>query len=651
MWSDNETKIDLLDFSHLLAVAKSVIETPDLMPTTIGIFGDWGSGKTSLMKMLEVDLMERSKENKELLCVSFNGWLFEGYEDAKTALMSTILAEIEKNRSPTSSEKFWKLLKSLRQRVSLMRLSLVIGKYAAGYYLAGQPGLATVAVSDLPGLLKSIAEKSQQLNEDQILKLVEDKVADKQEKTFLSLRDFHSDFTELLEAAEIKTLVVFIDDLDRCTPDTIIGTLEAIKLFLFAPQTVFVIGADEPLIRYAVRRRFPEIQGHKTDVGRDYLEKLIQFPIRIPPLSQVELELYIHLLFVEKAVSEEKLNQVRHLVIGQKPEHIYDASFARRAVQEALGTTDEQLLADIALASQIAPVLTQGLSGNPRQTKRFLNMLMMRLRMAEAREIKLRTKVLVKLMLLEYINLPVFRDLADLQATQEGKPAELSLAEKKLQQDLRAEASAQVSDETNETTKPENVSIANQDADNQYLKGWLADDWMKAWFMLEPALADEDLRPYFFFSRDKLTSFSASANRLSPHAQKVLADLTGSGDVVRRRGTKESESLNKAEVSAIFALLADKIHQRETLKGNETELDSLLRLVSAHTDLQGQLITLLRRIPESSLPIEISVNLEKVMSREALKEFAMSLLEQWSKSEIKPLATATQQTLDRLQRE
>ena len=76
----------------------------------------------------------------------------------------------------------------------------------------------------------------------------------------------------------------------RIISDTIIETLEAIKLFLFVPGTAFVIGADDRLVQYAVRQRFPELPGTETEVGRDYLEKLVQFPIRVPPPIITEIE-------------------------------------------------------------------------------------------------------------------------------------------------------------------------------------------------------------------------------------------------------------------------------------------------------------------------------------------------------------------------
>ena len=92
----------------------------------------------------------------------------------------------------------------------------------------------------------------------------------------------------MLKASEIDQLVVLIDDLDRCLPDTAIETLEAIRLFVFASRTAFVIAADEAMIEYAVRKHFPDLPdttGPQT-YSRNYLEKLIQIPFRIPALRR-----------------------------------------------------------------------------------------------------------------------------------------------------------------------------------------------------------------------------------------------------------------------------------------------------------------------------------------------------------------------------
>ena len=82
----------------------------------------------------------------------------------------------------------------------------------------------------------------------------------------------------------IDQLVVLIDDLDRCLPETAIETLEAVRLFLFTSRTAFVVAADEAMIEYAVRQAFsrpPGRTGPQT-YARNYLEKLIQVPFPHP---------------------------------------------------------------------------------------------------------------------------------------------------------------------------------------------------------------------------------------------------------------------------------------------------------------------------------------------------------------------------------
>ena len=87
MWSDNETDVDLLRYRYLVASVLRLIRNDDLLPTTIGVFGDWGTGKSSLIKMIEKEI----DNDPSTMCISFSGWLFDDYNDAKTALMGSIL--------------------------------------------------------------------------------------------------------------------------------------------------------------------------------------------------------------------------------------------------------------------------------------------------------------------------------------------------------------------------------------------------------------------------------------------------------------------------------------------------------------------------------------------------------------------------------
>ena len=92
--TDNETKVDLLNNE---AIAKTIIELlrekPD-HPVTIGVHGDWGAGKSSVLEMIEAGFAG----DDEVLCLKFNGWRFQGFEDAKIALIEGIVTGLVEKR-------------------------------------------------------------------------------------------------------------------------------------------------------------------------------------------------------------------------------------------------------------------------------------------------------------------------------------------------------------------------------------------------------------------------------------------------------------------------------------------------------------------------------------------------------------------------
>ena len=99
MWSDNEAKEDLLGFQYLCDGIVSIVKNESLLPATLGVFGDWGGGKSTLIEMVKTHLSTPEEKNAGVVVLSFNGWLFEGYEGAKTALMGTILEELQEHET------------------------------------------------------------------------------------------------------------------------------------------------------------------------------------------------------------------------------------------------------------------------------------------------------------------------------------------------------------------------------------------------------------------------------------------------------------------------------------------------------------------------------------------------------------------------
>jgi len=69
-----------------------------LNPLTIGLFGNWGIGKSTLFSLVDKKIKEKVEEPK-VISITINAWMFEGYDDAKTTLMDSIIRVINENDS------------------------------------------------------------------------------------------------------------------------------------------------------------------------------------------------------------------------------------------------------------------------------------------------------------------------------------------------------------------------------------------------------------------------------------------------------------------------------------------------------------------------------------------------------------------------
>ncbi len=558
MWRDSETNIDLLDFDYLVDVAKNIIMNDDLTPSTIGIYGDWGSGKSSLMDMVMVELAKQD----DVLCLKFNGWLFEGYEDAKVALVGSILDEISSKRKLTAKAK--SALKNLYDNTDFIKLSSKLAKYGLDFFLTG--GVLSVADLSLGAIKNALASKGTQVGEEDIAGVLK---ALKSKEVRKSIKSFHSDFESLLKQTKLKRLVVFIDELDRCKYETILETLEAIRLFLFATGTAFVIGADERQIRYAVQMKYPDVEGNQLDIGKEYLEKLIQYPIRIPQLGQKEVEFYIMCLLFEKELNKD-LTKVQSIIKEGKKKNFLDFELSYELIKEKSTELAEKLKDTISLSKQISSVLAKGLNGNPRHCKRFLNAMELRIQMANYREMKLDRNILSKLMLVEYFRDTFYKRVAELQTKDNGKPKELELIE------------------NGKWDEAKGINL------------WKDDTWIIDWLKIDPKLANIDLRPYFYFSRESIKNASfVKQKNLSKDATLILEKLLSEGDSARIEAIKMAPNITEYEASTILLELVSKI---ETTSEIEKSLfQSFMEWSCARTELQVETLAVLDRISASKI--------------------------------------------------
>lgn len=635
MWSDNESALDYLGFQHLVTAITTIVQNDDLLPATVGVYGDWGSGKSSLIRMVEQEL----NKDEGIVILSFNGWLFEGYEDAKTALMGTVLEELLENQKflAKAGAATKRQLTQLLKRVNKLKIVGAIGKLAYAAYSGDVTGVG-VGLSggiDLLTAGKQALSKAKDVDLGEVNDYLEEQK--KEEKNIKqsarrSIREFRQDFEKLLKTSKIKTLIIMIDDLDRCDPTTIIETLEAIKLFLFVPGTAFILGADERLIRYAVRRRFPELPGERFEVGRDYLEKLIQFPIRIPSLGRGETESYINLLFTKlSSLSNEQKEKARECVIECEADSLFGVNFDLAIAQKIFDPVPDDLAEHLALAQRIAPLLTSGLNGNPRQYKRFLNTLIIRLGMARSRKLELKQRVLAKLMLLEYVRLEYFKKLAELQGEQMGRPIELL----QLEQSLKGRS--KIRDDAEPTPEIEKASESQIEQEQApplgaEFKLWLSDNWTRSWINLDPMLSSIDLRPYFYFSQDRLGAISGEAQRLSPVAQETLFGLLHESEAVQKIALGKAQGLTATDAAAVFEAIILRIEQEEDLGSEHSAFMRIFDWVKVRPELLSQFITFLGRLPVTSLPPVTVLRVIEISKGTTAEDASYQLIERWSQN-------------------
>ncbi len=605
--TDNETKIDLLNNQ---AIATTIIQLlrdrPD-QPVTVGIHGDWGAGKSSVLEMIEAGFEGEAK----VLCLKFNGWRFQGFEDAKIALIEGIVTGLIARRP--FLDRAGATVKDIFRRIDWLK----VAKKAGGLAFTAFSGIPTpdqirTIVSTLEGFLADPVKLATKDKVEAAIEGVNGLLKPRSEGDSTNVPEeinaFRKAFDDLLENAGVEQLVVLIDDLDRCLPDTAIETLEAVRLFVFTSRTAFVVAADEAMIEYAVRKHFPDLPdttGPQT-YARNYLEKLIQVPFRIPALGDTETRIYVTLLLMGAELGEKDaaFNALIELARERLKRPWASGPLDAASVRTALGDKAPHGNNALALSDQIGPILASGTKGNPRQIKRFLNTLVLRQRTAAARgfgdDVKL--PVLAKLMLAEQFMSRLFDQIAAAgAAAPDGKCPDLAALE----------AAVTANEDAKRATKPEKTASKRGDTmkaapkleavkttESMLLREWLTSPAIKAWAAVSPPLGNEDLRPYLFVAKDRKDYFGAAS--VLGHLATVVDQLFGAKFAVQ--GFEgDLKRLASPEAAQVFEAVRGRIVAGDSFDSEPSGAAGLEVLVKAHPTLQGDLVGFLETLPRNRL--------------------------------------------------
>ncbi len=356
--NDQPTERDALDFTPYVETLADIIQTGNT-PLTIGVFGGWGSGKTSLMRMVKNGIPDSDYKGlpKDFTVAWFDAWKYDKEETLWRAFLLNVLFAVEQKSGETDE---LKTLKTMLYRglefertggvtIDLAKLGAKVAEGAVQIGLSFIPPLKTLA---------DMAKELQKSGTGNIADGFESAIQRERTKIYAeqvrSLEQFQEKFATLIQAyISPNRLVVFVDDLDRCLPEKAIQVLEAIKLFLDVKDCVFVLGIDQGVIARGIEMKYKDVKDkkdadgkpHFTIEGIKYLEKIIQLPFQIPPVIQDDMS-----AFVEGLSSDWPHAECHH-------------------------------------------VFAEGLGDNPRNIKRTVNTFLMLSKLAEKRKARLKETV------------------------------------------------------------------------------------------------------------------------------------------------------------------------------------------------------------------------------------------------------------------
>lgn len=550
MWKDIETAEDLHGYRFHAKLLKDIVLDDNMLPTSIGIFGNWGYGKSSLMLLMqkEVDI-EIAKQNNagkdwRVLQVRFNGWQYENYESTKYSLIQVLLDSVESYLS--ANKDFFEKLDGLLRRINLLKVGVLLFKK---YTWSQIP-------SEIKDHLPSSDELKKCIDVDNIDKFRAEFVND---RTSLFVTSFRKLFGSIIKDAQFKSVIVYIDDLDRCSGERMIECIEAIKLFLNVDHTAFVLGADERMVELAIKEHYPVQDRNKSVIYSpfsDYLEKLIQIPYRLPKLSFGEQATYIMFLLL-KSKYPNYFDGVLANYYEFKDKEPFKVYTYKQFKQDLNGRN----IPDVEKLLEIVPMMNRFLNGTPRQLKRFLNTFDLRLRMVKVASMReINEIILAKLMLLEY-NFKyqkLFESLYGMQQTNQGTIKDIDKVESNARQ--------------------------NKNLGDKRWEEWADDKLVWEWLKVEPSLMGVNLAPYFWIARDSLKNSVPVENLVSNSVRLLFQNL-----------------LHKQSARVVKSVL-----QEEMVKFDETERQMLILLLNQELikDPNNKQVVQLFQADESNLVVQ-----------------------------------------------
>ncbi|TNC23731.1 KAP family P-loop NTPase fold protein [Amycolatopsis alkalitolerans] len=560
LWSDEPTAQDLLSFRAVASTVVDAVLDDGLDPIALGLSGAWGSGKTSVLELVKVEIERRSVEAEtRVLVVPTQPWGYDPAVGPKESLIAEVLSALDGAIDESKGGQAKKLLKKLVGKVNWAKAL----KMAAVTSMT----LQLPKPEDLVALIKEDSGKAEELSGDK------------------GLARFREEFGALLASDGLKHIsrvVVLVDDLDRCLPETVVETLEAIRLFLSAKGMSFVIAADEERVAEAIQKRLGT-PGVATSEGETpaqlYLHKIVQTTIPLPGLSWFDTQAYLFLL-----LSHDSLDEAGFDALVQQCDNLRRSG---SSLDDLVMPTGVDLAEPLATASRLTPILYEKFKGNPRRIKRFLNDLNVRQSVARRRGIELPSDAVAKLMVLERLLPEDFTTVVDWLATNE----------------LRDKLEA-LDRQANQAIEPSSVHEPNEDgkkprrkpaAEAPPKKEESFSDTLIRWAKLPPELDPSAVSGYLYLA----ASFVGLevVDRGLPERLRDIASALTSTLKIDRSAIKEGDlkALIESDAQLLVGFLGRKTRDQPALQ--KFTVAGMLRVADVHPGVESTVVAALKSVP------------------------------------------------------
>ncbi len=573
LWSDEPATQDLLAFRAVAETAADAIFDDGLDPVAIGLSGAWGSGKTSVLELIKAEITARSKDSDhKVLVIPTQPWLYDPAVGPKESLIAEVLGALSKEFNETDPvgkaglEAFKKLVRKVNWSKAV--------KMAA----------RTAITMQLPNI-------------DDVFGLVSDEPESLESEKGMAA--FREDFGKLLAdpaLAHLSRVVVLVDDLDRCLPDTVVETLEAIRLFLSAEGMSFVIAADEDRVAEAIQQKLKTAapKDEDEDPAKLYLHKIVQTTIPLPALSRFDTEAYLFLLLAKAETGDDEAAYAA-FVSRCDELRIDGGSLDDLEVEEGSALAEH-----LVTATRLTPILYEKFHGNPRRIKRFLNDLNVRQAVARRRGFELEPDEVAKLMVLERILTEDFETVL-------GWLASNQLRDKLDALDVAANGrvgeTEEITPEPSEDEAPKTAPVKKKSAAAQPEQEPARDDdfsdTLRRWAKLPPVLDASAISGYLYLAASFAT-IEVIDTGLPERLRDLAVALTSSLKLDRAGVTDETlKLLPESDAQILVGHLGRRTRDQPGLQ--KFTVESLLRLAAQQPTTQPNVVAALKGLPAANV--------------------------------------------------